>query len=362
MMAASSVTARARTTAAPSLALLLLLLLGSERYTPSCLGFSLSVAPTSAVRSPAARPVTAPVGRYGKSSSSCRVDVSCVRGRTCSALAAFGEGEGEGSSAGPSAGGSGDIFDALMAGDMDFVTKYVEAGGDCSVQDSIGDTPLMLAVENELTPAVRMLIKEGGANANLASKTTGETPLMLAAYYGHTNLARVLVTEGDAELELRNNKGDTALSLACFWGNEDAVEYLLNAGADPNSRNDAGERPGDSFDSVFVPQVVENFFTADEDNERASAAGQEDIMFDDDDEEDIMFEELDEKDANLQEGDDKDVRVDGGEEKEPAEKEDASLAGEKGGDGEPEEEVLGPRENILKMLEEARAEAALEAN
>ncbi|CAN0071420.1 unnamed protein product, partial [Ectocarpus sp. 8 AP-2014] len=174
------------------------------------------------------------------------------------------------------------------------------------------------------------------------------------------DLARVLVTEGDAELELRNNKGDTALSLACFWGNEDAVEYLLNAGADPNSRNDAGERPGEKFDSVFVPQVVENFFTADEDNERASAAGQEDIMFDDDDEEDIMFEELDEKDANLQEGDKKDVTVDDGEEKEPAENDDASLAGEEGGDGEPEEEVLGPRENILQMLEEARAEAALE--
>lgn len=137
--------------------------------------------------------------------------------------------------------------------------------------------------------------------------------------------------------------------------------YLLNAGADPNSRNDAGERPGDSFDSVFVPQVVENFFTADEDNERASAASQEDITFDDDEEEDIMFEELEEKDTNLQDGDKKDVTADDGEEKEPAEKEDASLAGEEGGDGEPEEEVLGPRENILKMLEEARAEAALEA-
>ncbi|CAN0448784.1 unnamed protein product, partial [Hapterophycus canaliculatus] len=45
----------------------------------------------------------------------------------------------------------------------------------------------MLAVESELTSAVRMLINEGGARANLASETTGETPLMLAAYYGHTS-------------------------------------------------------------------------------------------------------------------------------------------------------------------------------
>lgn len=37
-----------------------------------------------------------------------------------------------------------------------------------------GDTPLMLAVESELTSAVRLLLNEGGARANLASETTGE--------------------------------------------------------------------------------------------------------------------------------------------------------------------------------------------
>ena len=37
-----------------------------------------------------------------------------------------------------------------------------------------GDTPLMVAVESEQTAAVRMLIKEGGADVNRASETTGE--------------------------------------------------------------------------------------------------------------------------------------------------------------------------------------------
>ena len=41
---------------------------------------------------------------------------------------------------------------------------------------------------------------------------------------GTADLARVLVDEGGAELECRNKKGETALSLACFWGNEDTVE------------------------------------------------------------------------------------------------------------------------------------------
>ena len=37
-----------------------------------------------------------------------------------------------------------------------------------------GDTPLMLAVEGELTTAVATLTREGGADANSASEITGE--------------------------------------------------------------------------------------------------------------------------------------------------------------------------------------------
>lgn len=32
--------------------------------------------------------------------------------------------------------------------------------------------------------------------------------------------------------------------------------YLLEAGANPDAANDAGDRPGDQFDTVFVPQVT----------------------------------------------------------------------------------------------------------
>ena len=31
--------------------------------------------------------------------------------------------------------------------------------------------------------------------------------------------------------------------------------FLLEAGADPNNRTDAGDLPGDKFDSVFVPKA-----------------------------------------------------------------------------------------------------------
>eukprot|EP00904_Undaria_pinnatifida_P005573 jgi/Undpi1/2145/HiC_scaffold_12.g05531.m1 len=149
-----------------------------------------------------------------------------------------------------------DIFDALMSGNVDAVKEYVNAGGDCSVRDSIGDTPLMVAVESELTPTVaEMLVKQGGADVNEASETTGETPLHVAAYYGFTPLLKALIEDCDANLETRNRKGETPLNLACFWGNMEAVDFLLAAGADPNNLTNSNELPGDSFDSVFVPET-----------------------------------------------------------------------------------------------------------
>lgn len=152
-------------------------------------------------------------------------------------------------------GASIDVFDALMSGDVAAVKEYVNAGGDCSVKDSIGDTPLMVAVESELTPTVAVLVKEGGADVNYASETTGETPLHVAAYYGYIPIVKALVEDCGAKLEMRNRKGETPLNLACFWGNMEAVEFLLEAGADPNNLTNSSELPGDSFDSVFVPET-----------------------------------------------------------------------------------------------------------
>lgn len=126
-------------------------LLGSS--STSCLAFLLPAATRStaaSTRSPAAAAAggrslkahfSSSVGRrgdIGSSSTSRCSGISSSRrvfaGRSCVALGAA-EGAGD---AGGVGGGSVDIFDALTAGDMAFVTEYVQAGGDCSVQDSIG--------------------------------------------------------------------------------------------------------------------------------------------------------------------------------------------------------------------------------
>ncbi|CAM9473950.1 unnamed protein product [Choristocarpus tenellus] len=139
-----------------------------------------------------------------------------------------------------------------MNGDAQVVLEYIKKGGDCSLQDGNGDTPVMLAIENEMSSVVLKLIEDGGADVNYAKDINGETPLMLAAYYGYTSMVKTLVERCGANLDARNLKGDTALNLASFWGNVESVRYLLEAGADPNVVNTSGKRAGDHFDTVFV--------------------------------------------------------------------------------------------------------------
>jgi ankyrin repeat protein len=61
-----------------------------------------------------------------------------------------------------------------------------------------------------------------------------------------TNLPAIelLVARG-AALDLRDERGTTALALAAEMGFHEAVEVLLEAGADPNSRDLSGVTPLD---------------------------------------------------------------------------------------------------------------------
>ena len=52
------------------------------------------------------------------------------------------------------------------------------------------------------------------------------TPLMYASYIGHDNIVNLLLDAG-AKVELRNNKGATALMLTCSCGNESVAYFLV---------------------------------------------------------------------------------------------------------------------------------------
>ncbi|KAK7696733.1 hypothetical protein SLS64_014265 [Diaporthe eres] len=71
-----------------------------------------------------------------------------------------------------------------------------------------------------------------GLPANLTNEK-GDTLLMLAAYYGHADLVKFLVQNG-ADPNRLNDKRQSPIAGAVFKRLDDVVEVLLEGGADPD--------------------------------------------------------------------------------------------------------------------------------
>jgi ankyrin repeat protein len=109
-----------------------------------------------------------------------------------------------------------------------------------------GATPFWLAAKANDVPAMKILIA-GGANANLRADD-GVPPLQVAAGWGLepqvTNFApeqrvaalRYLVEELNADVNSRDLKGYTPLHGAALTANNQAILYLVAAGADATAR------------------------------------------------------------------------------------------------------------------------------
>lgn len=136
----------------------------------------------------------------------------------------------------------------VMENDID------EEDENISLSEKLGDA----AMYGKLTK-VEQLIAEG-ADVNAITEC-GKTPLMLAAMYGHKTAMEALLNAGaDPNLggEEEFEEGTTALmciASSLFASNRaEIIKFLVNRGADVNTRNDSGETAlivaGDNADSV----------------------------------------------------------------------------------------------------------------
>ncbi len=80
---------------------------------------------------------------------------------------------------------------------------------------------------------------EQGLPANLRNER-GDSLLMLACYHGHADTARVLLDHG-ADPELENDAGQTPLAGAAFKGDLAVAELLLARGAEVDHRGPDGK-------------------------------------------------------------------------------------------------------------------------
>ncbi|WP_338848724.1 ankyrin repeat domain-containing protein [Massilia sp. W12] len=114
-----------------------------------------------------------------------------------------------------------------------------------------GDTAIMLAAFKGQVEFMRALLAKG-AKLN----RSGWTPLHYAAFGGHAEALQFLLKQ-QAELEAPAPNGSTAIMLAAYAGQIQAVKVLLDAGADPLRRNQQGMNAIDMARQIERQDIVD---------------------------------------------------------------------------------------------------------
>jgi ankyrin repeat protein len=126
---------------------------------------------------------------------------------------------------------------------------------------TIGSTPLLRAAKAFDVPAIQLLL-ERGALPNLPNNA-GYTPVMAAAGLGsrdHDTRGRFLTEDvpgrsvealkvllkGGGEINATDNRGQTPLHGAAFWGWTPVVQFLADHGAKLDAKDNQGKTPLDS--------------------------------------------------------------------------------------------------------------------
>lgn len=129
------------------------------------------------------------------------------------------------------------ILRAALRGSAKDVSQLLAAGADANAKGIEGATPLLYAVRD---PEKVRLLLEHGANPNLASKH-GTVPLIMAAGFtgpkAKESVRRLL--KGGAKPNIARELYDSPLSMAIASGDEEMVRILIDGGAKMGPLNGA---------------------------------------------------------------------------------------------------------------------------
>ncbi|EFP08525.1 CRE-TRPA-1 protein [Caenorhabditis remanei] len=116
------------------------------------------------------------------------------------------------------------FISSLNSGHDATTSLLLISGADKEAKNSYQQTPLQVAVESGQLGTCQTLVGKG---AQIENPSDTKTVLHLAAIYGHDTIARYLIQQG-ATVDRRDEKGKTALDLACENGKKEVARVLLD--------------------------------------------------------------------------------------------------------------------------------------
>lgn len=169
------------------------------------------------------------------------------------------------------AGSFDDFFKAIAGDDAQAITALLRRGFDPNTRNPQGQPGLILALQLGSLGAFSALMANRAVQVD-ARNPQDETPLMMAALKGHAAAARALLARGadvnkpgwtplhyaatgttaeqarivallleqHAYIDAESPNGTTPLMMAAQYGTYDALQALLDAGADPALKNQLG--------------------------------------------------------------------------------------------------------------------------
>jgi uncharacterized protein len=132
-----------------------------------------------------------------------------------------------------------EILSQCVAEDkVEEVSLFLAAGFSPDTKDKNGIPLIGIAARNGHLKTLEYLLRSG-AHVNMIAEDRGSTALFDSAMGTHTSLVRALIAAG-ADVNLPSKGGQTPLVVVVGAGDDEIVEMLVKAGADPDIEDALG--------------------------------------------------------------------------------------------------------------------------